>query len=240
MPDIDPASGLPIGEPVDTAPAQYPERVTLVGRRVKLEPLDPAAHGDSLYASVCLQGAENDRLWLYLFSGPFADRVAFDRYLRVITTEQDTVYFAIVDQATGNAVGHAAYMRMYPQDRTIEVGGVLFSPALQRSAAATEAMYLMAEYVFERLGYRRYEWKCNALNAPSRRAAQRLGFTYEGVFRQHLIVKGRSRDTAWFSMLDSEWPARKAAFLQWLEPANFDAEGRQKTALSALNQAHAS
>jgi RimJ/RimL family protein N-acetyltransferase len=237
MSEIDPASGLPIGARVETGPAQYPQGVALVGRRVRLEPLDPGAHGDSLYASTNLQGPENDRLWLYLFAGPFADRATFDRYLRDIAAEQDTLYFAIVDQATGNAVGHAAYMRMYPQECTIEVGGVLFSPAIQRSAAATEAMYLMAEYVFERLGYRRYEWKCNALNAPSRRAAQRLGFTYEGLFRQHLIVKGRSRDTAWFSMLDSEWPARKAAFQQWLDPANFDADGRQKTALSSLNQA---
>jgi RimJ/RimL family protein N-acetyltransferase len=235
MSEIDLASGLPIGARVDTVSAEYPQRVALAGRRVRLEPLDPAAHGDSLYEA--LQGPENDHLWLYLFAGPFADRAAFDRYLRAIATEEGVLYFAIVDQATGNAVGHAAYMRIYPQDRTIEVGGVLFSPGLQRSAAATEAMYLMAEYAFERLRNRRYEWKCNALNAPSRRAAQRLGFTYESVFRQHLIVKGRNRDTAWFSMLDSEWPARKAAFQQWLDPENFDADGRQKTALSTLNRA---
>jgi RimJ/RimL family protein N-acetyltransferase len=127
-------------------------------------------------------------------------------------------------------------MRIEPAHRVIEVGGILFTPRLQRTVGATEAMYLMARHVFEDLGYRRYEWKCNALNAPSRRAALRLGFTFEGVFRQHMIVKGRNRDTAWFSMLDSEWPQRKAAFERWLDPSNFNAEGRQQVSLSALNR----
>jgi RimJ/RimL family protein N-acetyltransferase len=133
-------------------------------------------------------------------------------------------------------VGYASYLRIEPAHRCIEVGSILFTPLLQRTPGATEAMYLMARHVFENLGYRRYEWKCNALNEPSRRAALRLGFTFEGIFRQHMIIKGRNRDTAWYSMLDSEWPARKASFEQWLAPDNFDSHGRQKQSLSGMNQ----
>ena len=149
---------------------------------------------------------------------------------------EDPLFFAMLEKSSGDAVGYAAFMRIEPAHRVIEVGSILFTPRLQRTVGATEAMYLMARYVFEDLGYRRYEWKCNALNAPSRRAALRLGFTFEGIFRQHMIVKGRNRDTAWFSMLDSEWPKRKAAFERWLDPANFDANGRQRVSLSALNR----
>jgi RimJ/RimL family protein N-acetyltransferase len=141
------------------------------------------------------------------------------------------LFFAILDNHTGVAVGFASYMRIEPVHKVIEVGSILYTPALQRTAGATEAMYLMAKHVFEDLGYRRYEWKCNALNTPSRTAALRLGFSFEGIFRQHMIVKGENRDTAWFSMLDSEWPARREAFENWLDPSNFDAEGRQKTPL---------
>jgi RimJ/RimL family protein N-acetyltransferase len=147
-----------------------------------------------------------------------------------------STYYAILDATTDAAVGHACYLRIEPAQRCIEVGGVLYAPSLQRAPGATEAMYLMARHVFKDLGYRRCEWKRHALNAPSRRAALRLGFTYEGVFRQHMIMKGRNRDTAWFSMLDSEWPARKAAIEQWLDPANFDADGRQKTSLATYNR----
>ena len=132
----------------------------------------------------------------------------------------------------GDAVGYASYMRIEPVHRVIEVGSILYTPRLQRTIGATEAMYLMARHVFEDLGYRRYEWKCNALNAPSRSAALRLGFTFEGIFRQHMIIKGRNLDTAWFSMLDSEWPQRKAAFERWLDPSNFDANGRQRQSLA--------
>ena len=146
------------------------------------------------------------------------------------------VFFAIVDKPSGRAVGYASLMRIDVTNRVIEVGNILYTPALQRTAGATEAMYLLARYVFEELGYRRYEWKCNALNEPSRKAALRLGFTFEGIFRQHFIVKGRNRDTAWFSMLDSEWPAIKADFEHWLDPANFDAAGRQKTPLRLASQ----
>jgi len=233
-PDTDPATGLSIGpRVVDLSPAPRPQRTTLPGRHVTVTPLDPVAHAEALYAATA--GPENERLWLYLFDGPFANRADFDAYLTHIAQSDNRLYYAILDAATSAAIGHACYLRIEPAHRCIEVGGILYAPSLQRTPGATEAMYLMARHVFEDLGYRRYEWKCHALNAPSRRAALRLGFTYEGVFRQHMIMKGRNRDTAWFSMLDSEWPARKAAFEQWLDPGNFDADGRQKTSLSALN-----
>ena len=175
-------------------------------------------------------------MWQYLFEGPFADRAAFEVHLKRIAASEDPLFFAILDNASGSALGYASYMRIEPVHRVIEVGSILYTPRLQQTTLATEAMYLMARHVFEDLGYRRYEWKCNALNAPSRRAALRFGFTFEGIFRQHMIVKGRNRDTAWFSMLDSEWPARKANFERWLDPSNFGVDGRQKVALSALNQ----
>jgi RimJ/RimL family protein N-acetyltransferase len=176
---------------------------------------------------------DHDELWTYLFEGPFHDRASFDEATRRMAQSDDPLFYAIIDKASGLAVGRAALMRIEPAHRVIEVGSILYTPQLQRTRGATEAMYLLARYIFEDLGYRRYEWKCNALNAPSRAAALRLGFTYEGIFRQHMIVKGKSRDTAWYSMLDGEWPARKARFEAWLAPANFDASGRQKTALSA-------
>jgi RimJ/RimL family protein N-acetyltransferase len=231
--DIDQASGLPIGAPVHRTTARPPERVALTGRYVTVAPLDAAAHGDALWEAT--RGAENDRLWRYLAYGPFADRAEFDAHLARMASTADPLAFAIVDRESGRAIGIATYLRIEPAQGSIEVGHILYSPALQRSRGATEAMYLMARHVFEDLGYRRYEWKCDALNARSRRAAARLGFTFEGVFRQHMIVKGRNRDTAWFSMLDGEWPARKAAFERWLDPANFDADGRRRLSLAALN-----
>jgi RimJ/RimL family protein N-acetyltransferase len=222
----------PIGAEVDPAPARRPARPTLEGRLVTLRPLDAVVDGDPLWE--CTHGAERDHLWLYLFEGPFPVRACFDAHLQSAAASQDPLFFAIVDRRSALAAGYAAYMRIQPAHRTIEVGSILYGPSLQRSAGATEAMYLMARHAFEDLGYRRYEWKCNALNAASRRAALRLGFRFEGIFRQHLIVKGRNRDTAWFSMLDGEWPRRKAAFEQWLDPANFDAEGRQRVSLSSV------
>jgi len=191
-------------------------------------PLDPVAHGESLYE----QSVGHDHLWLYLFEGPFATRSAFDSDLKRKSESEDPLYFAIIDRASRRALGHAAYLRIEPNHRVIEVGAILYTPPLQRTAGATEAMYLMAKHVFEDLGYRRYEWKCNAFNEPSRRAALRFGFTFEGIFRQHMVVKGRNRDTAWYAMLDSEWPSRKAAFEQWLDAANFDERGQQKQKLS--------
>ncbi len=174
----------------------------------------------------------HESLWLYMPDGPFLERQAFDENMRSREASEDPLFYAIVDRHTGVAVGRAALMRIDPGNRVIEVGNIMYSPALQRTRGATEAMYLLARYVFEDLGYRRYEWKCNALNEPSRRAALRLGFSFEGIFRQHMIVKGRNRDTAWYSMLDSEWPARKHEFERWLDDANFDSQGVQKTPLN--------
>jgi RimJ/RimL family protein N-acetyltransferase len=222
-----------VGARVDFRPAKRPQRMKLEGRVVSVVALDPLVHGDSLFEGT--HGAVNDHLWRYLFEGPFATRAAFDSHLEQKARSEDPLFFTILDKASGDAVGHAAYMRIEPAQRVIEVGSILYTSRLQRTIGATEAMYVMARHVFEDLGYRRYEWKCNALNAPSRRAGLRLGFTFEGVFRQHMIVKGCNRDTAWFSMLDSEWPKRKAAFERWLHPSNFDAEGRQKVSLSGMN-----
>jgi RimJ/RimL family protein N-acetyltransferase len=222
-----------VGARVDTTPAKRPQPIRLDGRVISVAPLDPSSHAAALFDST--RGVENEQLWLYLFEGPFATRDRFDTHLKQKASLEDPLCFAILDRASGDAVGYASYMRIEPAHRVIEVGSILFTPRLQRTVGATEAMYLMARHVFEDLGYRRYEWKCNALNAPSRSAALRLGFTFEGIFRQHMIIKGRNRDTAWFSMLDSEWPKRKAAFERWLHPSNFDADGQQKMSLSALN-----
>jgi RimJ/RimL family protein N-acetyltransferase len=223
----------PIGPSIDSHAAKRPERVTLKGRWITLVPLDPHAHAEALY-----EGSHGDvareSVWTYLFNGPFATLADFAADIDVKAKAADPHYFAIIDNSSGRAVGYESLMRIDPPNRVIEVGGILYAPSMQRSPGGTEAQYLLARYVFDELGYRRYEWKCNALNAPSRRAAERFGFTFEGIFRQHMIVKGRDRDTAWFAMLDSEWPARKAAYERWLAPDNFDSEGRQKIALSAL------
>jgi RimJ/RimL family protein N-acetyltransferase len=224
-----------VGAPVDAKPAQRPQRVALDGRFVRVVPLDAERHLDDLFAA--MGGPQHAHLWTYMFDGPFADRAAFAEALRKRQTSDDPLFFAIEDKAASRAVGIASYMRIEPGHRVIEVGGIVFAPALQRQPGATEAMYLMARHVFDDLGYRRYEWKCDALNAPSRRAALRLGFTFEGIFRQHMIVKGRNRDTAWFAITDADWPARKAAFEAWLSPDNFDAEGKQKRSLAELNGA---
>jgi RimJ/RimL family protein N-acetyltransferase len=223
-----------IGTQVDPTPAKRPQRVVLDGRVVSVVPLDAAAHSETLYEAS--RGEENEGSWRYLFEGPFVTRAAFDAHLRERASSEDPLFLAILEKSSGDAVGYASYMRIEPAHRVIEVGSILFTPRLQRTVGSTEAMYLMARHVFEDLGYRRYEWKCNALNAPSRRAALRLGFTFEGIFRRHMIIKGRNRDTALFSMLDTEWPQRKAAFERWLDPSNFDAQGRQKVSLSALNR----
>jgi RimJ/RimL family protein N-acetyltransferase len=224
--------GAPLGIEVDNKPARRPERTVLTGRIVNVCALDPVMHGDALFRGV--QGPENDGLWTYLAAGPFHRREDFDRFLLPFAQSDDPLPFAIVDQKSGEAIGIATYLRIEPKHRVIEVGHLVFTPALQKTAGATEAMYLMARYVFEDLGYRRYEWKCNALHSGSRQAALRLGFQFEGVFRQHQIVKGRNRDTAWFSMLDSEWPRQKRALEAWLDPDNFDGQGKQKLSLAAI------
>jgi RimJ/RimL family protein N-acetyltransferase len=231
--ELDPATGLPVGRLVTRARALRPGRTTLAGRWVTLQPLDAGAHGRSLYAATA--GPNSERLWRYLPYGPYSPDdgwSAFERELAAKAQSEDPLYFAIVDRATSQAVGHASYLRIVPEHACIEVGHILYAPQLQRTAGATEAMYLMAKHVFDDLGYRRYEWKCDALNAPSRRAAPRLGFTFEGVFRQHVIVKGRNRDTAWYAMLDRDWPARRTAFERWLDPSNFDADGQQRRTLA--------
>ena len=220
---------------IDTSPAKRPSRTRLEGRLVALEPLDPAVHADSLWKAS--HGEGKKELWFYLSDGPWPDRPAFDASLKHKAESEDPFYFAIADRRSRLAAGLCAYLRITPEHRVIEVGAILFTPALQKTAGATEAMYLMARHAFEDLGYRRYEWKCDSLNAASRRAALRLGFQFEGIFRQHMIRRGRNRDTAWFAMLDSEWPARKANFEHWLNPSNFDSDGRQKQSLSQLNGA---
>src|SRR5882757_797766 len=209
--------------------AKRPGRIVLEGRYVDLAPLDARLHGDALWEAT--RGEQNDALWQYLAEGPFRDRKDFDKTLEGMAASEDPLFFAIIDRAFERAAGRVSYLRIDPKHGSIEVGSILYTPALQRTRGATEAMYLMARHAFEDLGYRRYEWKCNALNAPSRRAALRLGFTFEGIFRQHKIVKGRNRDTAWFSMLDGEWPRRKEAFERWLDPSNFSSDGEQKRRL---------
>lgn len=219
---------------LDSSPAKLPIRLTHEGRVVRLEPLNATAHAEALYEGS--HGAGKEELWRYLFDGPFADVQAFNAHIERFATQEEQLFFAIVDKASEMAVGFASYLRIEPVHRCIEVGNILYTPRLQQTVGATEAMYLMARHVFDDLGYRRYEWKCNALNAPSRRAAARFGFTFEGIFRRHMIVKGLNRDTAWYAMLDSQWPARKANFERWLDPENFDADGRQKVSLSTLNE----
>ena len=213
--------------------AKLPQRKTLEGRLVALEPLDASVHGDSLFQAI--PGPDAGALYQYMSYGPFAERTGFLADLCDKALSKDPLYYAAVEKAAGLAVGHAAYLRMAPEHCCIEVGSILYVPRFQRTAGATETMYLMAKYAFEELGYRRYEWKCDARNTASRRAAERLGFVFEGIFRQHMIVKGRNRDTAWFSMLDREWPARKAALENWLQPTNFDSSGRQRASLSAFS-----
>ena len=213
------------------------ERAPLAGRAVTLVPLNADAHADALFEGA--NGGERDRVWTYLFDGPYPDRAAFRANIASKAMSEDPLFFAVIDNASGKAVGYQTFLRIEPKHRVIEVGAIMYTPALQRTIGATEAQYLFARHVFDDLGYRRYEWKCNSLNAPSRRAALRLGFSFEGVFRQHMIVKDRNRDTAWFSMLDSEWPARRAAFEQWLAPENFDSSGRQRVSLSMLNRREA-
>ena len=209
-------------------PVPLPGTLTLTGRWVDLHPLSAAQHTQALWQAVL----GHDEVWDWLGDGPYVREEDFFAALELKEKGEAARFFAILPRLTsgvaGAAVGYASLMRIDAVNGVIEVGNVMFSPQLQRTPTATEAMYLMARYVFEELGYRRYEWKCNALNLPSRQAALRLGFSFEGVFRQHMVIKGKNRDTAWYSMLDSEWPERKVAFEAWLAAENFDAEGRQR------------
>jgi RimJ/RimL family protein N-acetyltransferase len=208
-----------------------PERRVLEGRFGRLEPLDDAKHGESLWREV----AGSDAMWAYMPYGPWPDETSFRAWLRQRQVLADPLYQAVVDAKSGRALGCVTLMRIDVPNGCIETGGIFFSPVLQKTPLATEAIYLQAKHIFDDLGYRRFEWKCNNGNDPSRRAARRFGFSFEGIFRQHMIVKGQNRDSAWFSMLDGEWPARKAAFERFLAPENFDPEGRQKVSLSQLN-----
>lgn len=223
----------PIGWPMpDWQPRPWPGRVTLHGRYCRLQPLDVAAHAAPLYEAYSQDS--DGKLWTYMFHGPFASLAQFEAYLAQACLGDDPLFYTIVDEQRNTAVGLAAYLRIVPGHGVIEVGNITYAPCLQRTVAATEAMFLLMRYAFDELGYRRYEWKCDALNAASQRAALRLGFTFEGIFRQAVVYKGRNRDTAWFSLLDKEWPAVKWGFNRWLDSTNFDATGQQLQSLGTL------
>ena len=222
----------PIGaEVVGWAPPPVPEGAILEGRYARLEPLQAEAHAALLFRAYEGQ----DAVWDYLPYGPFHSAAAYHRWVKEITGQSDPFFYAIYDKDRGAWGGVASYLRITPEAGTIEIGHINLSPQLQGTRAATEAMTLMMQWAFES-GYRRFEWKCDALNRPSRRAAQRLGLSYEGVFRQHTVVKGRNRDTAWFAAIDREWPALAAAYDVWLSPANFGADGQQIERLSDLTR----
>jgi RimJ/RimL family protein N-acetyltransferase len=224
---------LPLGEKLDWKPAKAPERRELRGVHVVLRPID--ADSDCAPLFYVSHPPEGDpRIWTYLPDGPYEDVEQMHKVLRWAETAEDATYFAVVPLPGERPLGMAAYLRIVPEVGAIEIGHIWFGVALQRTAAATEAIYLLARHVFEDLGYRRLEWKCNALNAASRRAAERFGFTFEGVFRQHMVVKGRNRDTAWYAITDGEWPATERGFESWLAPENIDGDGRQVRTLGEL------
>jgi RimJ/RimL family protein N-acetyltransferase len=215
---------------LDWKPARRPERAPLEGETVRLEPLDPGRHAGDLFAAS--EGAP--ALWDYLAYGPFPNQQVFTEWLRERADSDDPLFYAVVDRDSETARGMASLMRIDPDNGVIEIGHIWFAPVLQRTRQATEAIYLLARHSFDGLGYRRLEWKCDSLNLPSRRAAERFGFVFEGVFRQHMVVKDHNRDTAWFSIGDGEWPVVRAAFEAWLAPENFDEEGRQRRSLAEV------
>ena len=228
--------GQPIGSPLlDWTARPSPSRAPMLGTFCRLEPLDADAHAKQLYDA---HAADHEgRNWTYMPYGPFASASAYASWVESVQQGDDPMFFAIIDLVSQRPVGAASYLRIDPSMGVIEVGHVIFSPALQRTPAATDAMYLMMRRAFDEMGYRRYEWKCDSLNAPSRSAALRLGFQYEGTFRNAVVTKDRNRDTAWFSILDAEWPALRTALEQWLSPSNFDSEGGQRARLSELTVA---
>ena len=237
MPERDAARknefGQPIGRPLPGwEPRPFPPHAPLAGRLCRLVPLDPSAHAAPLHAAH--ERAPDARNWTYLPYGPFDSADDYADWMREVCARDDLVFYAILDLASGEPIGAASYLRIAPEVGSIEVGHVSYSPALQRTAAATEAMALMMRHAFDDLGYRRYEWKCDSLNAPSRAAAERLGFRYEGTFRNAIVYKGRSRDNAWYAITADEWPALRTAQDRWLAPGNFDAEGRQRARLAEL------
>ena len=226
------AFGQNVGEPLAGWTARSaPPRSAIAGRFCRIEPLDAKRHAPDLHDAFKDAPPAS---WTYLpdYMGPFETRAKLEAWLKIAAASNDPLWHAIIDARSGRAVGIACYLRIDMNSGVIEVGGLLYSPALQKTAAATEAMYLMMRRAFDELGYRRYEWKCDRLNAPSRAAALRLGFTFEGTFRQHMVYRGRTRDSDWFSITDGEWPALKARFEAWLKPSNFDSEGQQKKGLA--------
>lgn len=223
--------GQPVGPTVEGwRERDRPPRKPMTGKWCRVEPLDPDRHARELFEAYSRDA--DGRNWTYLPYGPFDRFEDFDAWMRSDCTGKDPFFHAIIDAKTGRATGVASYLRIEPSIGVIEVGHIHYSPLLQRTPAATEAMYLLMKRVFDELGYRRYEWKCNALNDRSRRAAERLGFVFEGIFRQAMIAKGRSRDTAWYAIIDRDWPVRKKAFEAWLAPSNFDEQGKARTRLA--------
>ena len=218
--------GQPIGFPMEGWQVRpHPPRSALAGRYCSVEPLDPVAHAADLHRAY-MEDKEH-RVWTYMPYGPFHTLEKYRSWLEADCSADDPLFHAVIDRKTAKAAGVASYLNIKPEVGVIEVGHINFSPRLQKTPAATEAMFLMMRWVFDELGYRRYEWKCDALNAASRRAADRLGFVFEGIFRQATIYKGRNRDTAWYSVIDAQWPVLKRAFESWLDPANFDPQGSQ-------------
>lgn len=234
------AFGQPIGAAVpDWEPRPVPPGEILRGQYCRLEPVTPARHADDLYDAYRAAGqdssneAGNARDWTYLPLEPFTARAPFDAYVQAMADASALWHYAIVDAHDGKAIGTLALMRADTANGSIEVGFVVYSPRLKHTRAATEAQFLLMQHVFDELGYRRYEWKCDSLNAPSRRAAVRLGFQFEGIFRNAVVYKGRNRDTAWYAIIDRDWPALRERFIDWLAPANFDDQGAQRRRLSA-------
>lgn len=216
-------------------PRPRPARVVLEGRYVRLEPLDPGIHGDALYAASSVPDADGRFAWLP--ETPPQSRAEFQPWLDKAGASEDPLYFVVIDKASGKVVGRQTLLRIDPANGVIEIGHVYWGPAMACTRGATEAQFLFAQYVLGGLGYRRYEWKCNNRNAPSKRAAERFGFKFEGIFRQHMVVKGENRDTAWYAMIDKEWPALARAYDAWLDPGNFDGGGNQKQRLEELRSA---
>ena len=210
-------------------PRARPARTPMEGRHVRLEPLDPQRHGEGLYAASATADADDRFRWL--FETPPESKAALLAWLEKAAVNPDALHFAVIDKASGRVGGRQCFMRIEPVHGVVEIGNILWNDPVARRPAATEALYLFARHAFDTLGYRRFEWKCNDLNEPSKRAALRFGFSFEGVFRQHMVVKGLNRDTAWFAMIDKDWPAIRAAFEAWLDPENFDGDGRQKRRL---------
>ncbi|WP_323777750.1 GNAT family protein [Leisingera sp.] len=233
MTDLTNEHGQPIGAPLPGwAGAPHPGHTGMSGRYCQVEPLNADRHSMDLFEAY--RQDSTGAIWTYVPYGPFETPAALDAWVQAASSVDAQPYFAVINRDSGKAEGIASFLRIQPAHGVIEVGGITFAPALQRTRAATEAMYLMMARVFNDLGYRRYEWKCDALNAPSCRAAERFGFTYEGLFRQAIVYKGRNRDTAWYSLLDREWRSLEAAYQFWLEPANFGPDGQQKQSLGTV------